>query len=275
MKKEKTITISLPQPCEEDWEQMAPVGCGRFCQQCQKNVIDFTVLSDDMVARLLSNTTNGQLCGRFSEEQLNRPIPLPIAPPKSWLRPLAAAAVFLAPYFTVTPAIAQQETKVAINGKDADTTTLKPIRIKGRISDALTRQPMIRMAISIEGLDTQYSDRHGRFSFIIPDDWAGKTLTLKAAYRPLSTTVKDNTIILEETVTIEAGKRLYETALMRYPMGNVTDRDTVLIETRVPVYKGSSYRSGGGAPVITERVVYKPSLWRRIGWFFKFKKRNR
>jgi hypothetical protein len=271
MKKAKAITITLPHPCEEDWDQMKPVGCGRFCGQCQKNVIDFTVLSDDMIARLLCNPANGQLCGRFSEEQLNRPIPLPAPPPGGWLRPLAAAAVFLAPYFTAAPAIAQPETKVTLNGEAAGTTAPKPIRIKGRISDALTGQPMTRMAISIDSLGTQYSDRYGRFSFTIPGDWTGKTVTLKAAYHPLSTAPKDNTIILEETVTIETGKRLYEAALMRYPAGNGTNKETTPITAEVISSQTTRY---SGVLAKTESVVYRPSLWQKITRLFKFKKRN-
>ncbi len=269
MKKQKTITISLPKPCEEDWEQMTPVGCGRFCQQCQKNVIDFTALPDDMIARLLNSRAKGQLCGRFSEEQLNRPIPLPATPQKNLSHYLGTAAVFLAPYFSASPALARQETKMALNEKDADATNAQPVTIKGRISDALTKEPMIRMELSIAGLDKQYSDRHGRFSFTLPDDWTGRQITIRADYRPLSTTPKENTIILEETIMIEAGKKAYEVALMRYP-GGTSFSDTVVIATRSPIY-----RTLGGAIVTTHVTTIKPSLWRRIAWFFKFKKRNR
>ena len=42
----KKISISLPKPCDENWDTMTPADKGRHCAQCCKTVVDFTLLSD-------------------------------------------------------------------------------------------------------------------------------------------------------------------------------------------------------------------------------------
>jgi len=67
------IAIHIPQPCHEDWQQMTPVDQGRFCQSCAKQVVDFSLMTDQQVLNYLS-TTAGRVCGRFAEDQLQRPL---------------------------------------------------------------------------------------------------------------------------------------------------------------------------------------------------------
>jgi len=46
----KQIQLSIPTPCHEDWDKMNPVEKGRFCDSCQKKVIDFSNMSDREIA---------------------------------------------------------------------------------------------------------------------------------------------------------------------------------------------------------------------------------
>jgi hypothetical protein len=64
------IQISIPEPCNEGWQNMTPVDKGRFCASCQKTVLDFTHLSDNEIIKLVSKNDN--LCGRINVSQLNR-----------------------------------------------------------------------------------------------------------------------------------------------------------------------------------------------------------
>lgn len=64
------IQISIPEPCQEGWQNMTPVEKGRFCASCQKTVLDFTHLSDNEIIKLVSK--NDTLCGRINVSQLNR-----------------------------------------------------------------------------------------------------------------------------------------------------------------------------------------------------------
>jgi hypothetical protein len=64
------IQISIPEPCNEGWQNMTPVEKGRFCASCQKTVLDFTYLSDNEIINLVAK--NDTLCGRINVSQLNR-----------------------------------------------------------------------------------------------------------------------------------------------------------------------------------------------------------
>ena len=67
----RSLTIHIPQPCPERWDDMQPAEQGRFCGSCQKTVIDYTAFSDQELVRLLSKVPEAS-CGRFHNEQLNR-----------------------------------------------------------------------------------------------------------------------------------------------------------------------------------------------------------
>ena len=62
--------LNIPEPCHEDWQQMSPTQKGKFCANCQKEVIDFTKLSATEIARTTKKAT--QLCGRFTSTQLEQ-----------------------------------------------------------------------------------------------------------------------------------------------------------------------------------------------------------
>ncbi len=73
----KHIQLNIPEPCHESWDQMTPVDKGRFCGSCQKQVVDFTNMSDEQLALFLKKTSNGSVCGRFMQDQLDRSIGIP------------------------------------------------------------------------------------------------------------------------------------------------------------------------------------------------------
>jgi len=70
MKKARYL-LKIEDPCQQDWDSMDATEGGRFCQHCSHAVIDFTSLSDSQVLALIEKS-NGNLCGRFKETQLNR-----------------------------------------------------------------------------------------------------------------------------------------------------------------------------------------------------------
>ena len=65
------VKISIVNPCSENWANMSATNKGAFCQQCQKEVIDFSKLSDNQIIQLLGNNT-GSICGKVKSDQLNR-----------------------------------------------------------------------------------------------------------------------------------------------------------------------------------------------------------
>ncbi|MDT0620640.1 carboxypeptidase-like regulatory domain-containing protein [Croceitalea vernalis] len=65
--------ITIPEPCNEDWNQMTATQKGAYCKSCAKEVIDFTTTSKSELARKIKHGQN--LCGRFKANQLNTPLP--------------------------------------------------------------------------------------------------------------------------------------------------------------------------------------------------------
>lgn len=72
--KNKSIKITIPEPCHENWTKMTPTEKGKLCEVCTKEVIDFSAQSDEHIIKQLEK--NNTLCGRFSKSQLNRGLKL-------------------------------------------------------------------------------------------------------------------------------------------------------------------------------------------------------
>lgn len=71
------FSIQIPSPCHEDWNQMLPAEQGRFCQSCEKTVVDFSQMSDEQVLDYfkLKQPSSERVCGRFRAEQVSKPVP--------------------------------------------------------------------------------------------------------------------------------------------------------------------------------------------------------
>jgi hypothetical protein len=67
----RSLEISIPKPCHEDWRKFTPTLTGGFCQACQKEVIDFTQWTDQAIAEHFEKAKE-KSCGRFLETQLKR-----------------------------------------------------------------------------------------------------------------------------------------------------------------------------------------------------------
>jgi hypothetical protein len=56
---------------------MTPLEKGRFCGSCQKQVVDFSNMSDREIAMFFKKPSTGSVCGRFMGDQLDRDIEIP------------------------------------------------------------------------------------------------------------------------------------------------------------------------------------------------------
>jgi hypothetical protein len=64
------MQLSIPQPCHQQFDQMKPSSGGRYCQSCQKTVVDFTSFSDaELIDYFKQHHSN--VCGRLTQYQLN------------------------------------------------------------------------------------------------------------------------------------------------------------------------------------------------------------
>lgn len=53
MKNEETLGISIPIPCFEDWDKMTSKANGKYCNSCNKLVVDFTTMPTQDVLLIL------------------------------------------------------------------------------------------------------------------------------------------------------------------------------------------------------------------------------
>lgn len=63
--------VGIQQACSEDWSKMTPTEKGAFCQQCTKQVHDFTDKSNDQIKRSLLEMKNQSICMRITIGQEN------------------------------------------------------------------------------------------------------------------------------------------------------------------------------------------------------------
>jgi hypothetical protein len=179
--KEK-LYLSISEPCHEDWNKMTAVEQGRFCSSCQKNVVDFTNKSDKEIISFFNNY-NGSTCGRFNDEQLDRPIQqIKLKPASSFLK---YAAGLLMPAFLFAIKVKgqskeqfQQQTskqmcmpspKVAniMLGKVASNHQ-KLIEIHGSVIDEITKEPLPGVSVMIKETNQGVvTDANGRYSIYI------------------------------------------------------------------------------------------------------------
>jgi len=78
----KKLQLTIAEPCHENWENMNPDDKGKFCGSCQKQVIDFSEMSDRQVAEFFKKpiqrlSKGDSVCGRFMTDQLDREIVVP------------------------------------------------------------------------------------------------------------------------------------------------------------------------------------------------------
>ena len=167
-------SIQIPVSCGENWNKMTASQQGKFCQVCEKEVIDFTKITD---AELLEKIKSGQkICGRFKQSQLSRDLK-PNNSKTNW-KQLAVAAGFTSILAMAAPANAQttsakteqlektseknSEEKHPISAKDS-------IVISGTVTDEEDFPiPGVHIKLIDSKIVTQ-TDFDGNFKIVLPE----------------------------------------------------------------------------------------------------------
>lgn len=160
-----TFQINIAEPCHENWNKMSPVEQGRFCGSCQKNVIDFTTKSDEEIISFFNNY-NGNSCGRFTDEQLNRPIQSIELKPASRFIKYASSLLMPAALFSVK---ANAQTASPVNNDSLEEVQFAPSTVvtvgtfmkapdvkgqlvEGKVIDAVTKEPLAGVSVTVKGI---------------------------------------------------------------------------------------------------------------------------
>ncbi len=204
--KKTNYSIQIDNPCAENWNTMTKTDKGKFCAMCEKNVIDFSKLTDNEILKIIESNTNGDknLCGRFTQTQLNRVLidTNPQTSPKLYQ--------FLAGLLLFSSADANAKTentkpKIENFGKETnnpiilenDTINKKKkqvnFTITGKITDA-KKEAIPGASIVLKGNKqiATVSNDNGEFSLNIPEEMLKDSLIVDIA----AMSYEDTTLIL-------------------------------------------------------------------------------
>ncbi|MBK6700462.1 MAG: hypothetical protein IPG55_11310 [Saprospiraceae bacterium] len=193
--------LNIENSCTQDWESMGVGGLNKFCQNCQKTVIDFSKLNDFEISRIL-DINSEHICGRFKNDQLNRPLNSKLLKSKSSFLHRTFTGILLITSFSATNTLAQK-VKTEINSNLSDYKYKLELTIfnsntkdslsnvlQGKILDWNSKEPMQSLNISIlnSSIKTNTDDL-GNFILNIPDSLLSKSLYLVLSYPSYLTSV--------------------------------------------------------------------------------------
>jgi hypothetical protein len=182
------MKITIPSPCSENWATMTTTEQGRFCASCQKCVVDFTAMTDAEIVRYF-NRDEEKTCGRFTKEQLNRPLTVPnrlTIPFAKWVLASMVSLSFLSPKEGFAAVLmVQTERSLVFLGKDNKVESVEneiltdSVVIKGTVVDSVDKMGLFGCSIVIKGSTTgAVADSAGHFILNIPIEYQQKTFTL-------------------------------------------------------------------------------------------------
>jgi hypothetical protein len=154
------LRIEIPEPCNEDWNDMTPLDKGAFCNKCSKKLYDFSSMSDDEIIKVISRDKNA--CGRYRRDQLNRVLtndaPKSILSISKYLFTLPAILFAIDSFSQLTPEIASTNNLEQLSTIDSDSV----IVISGLLRNSLG-QPIRNGKLTLDSNKIFYSDTAGRF----------------------------------------------------------------------------------------------------------------
>jgi hypothetical protein len=139
----KSITISIPEPCHEDWTKMTPTEKGKFCDVCTKEVFDFTTSNDEELIKRLE--AGKSLCGRFKSSQLDREVKLERKSGNSLL-PYAASLLLPLSILSTSETIAQEGPNITENSYSTLGIGSNPIKSIVTVTGMITNESDIPVA---------------------------------------------------------------------------------------------------------------------------------
>ena len=134
--------INIPKPCNENWKAVLPNKKGRFCNSCDKTVVDFTKMTNLEINKyFINNSKNENICGHFKLHQVETTETIKYDLLKTRLnririKPIKAIAIFaLSLVFTLSSCMGKR----AVDGEPAqpinDTNTESEINGKEKKVD--------------------------------------------------------------------------------------------------------------------------------------------
>lgn len=165
---------------------------GRFCNHCQKEVIDFSGLSNSEVYDYFASAKTVP-CGRFHASQLNTNLITEKVLPRPWRKFYRSAAALIAVLTlkntTVSAQTKEPTTVQPIPKKTASRPIIQTVAIGGTVKDGYGA-PLENAEISFDSRPVAKSDHNGSFNFETAVESSAKTVLLTVRCPGLNTVVR-------------------------------------------------------------------------------------
>jgi CarboxypepD_reg-like domain/Secretion system C-terminal sorting domain len=256
----KKLQLQIAEPCHENWDGMTPAEKGKFCGSCQKEVVDFSNMSDQQLVAFFKKPSTGSLCGRFNSEQLNRDVEIP-RKRIPWLKYFFQIAI---PAFLLTIKANGQKGRPQIMGKIkpvcsrpimGDTIAVeneKPVKpietsaaksIQGKIIDE-SGNPVAYATVMIKGTKTGVAaDELGNFNIDIKNtgakEMADITLVVSSIGFELKEVAIDNKTSLIKVEMIQLRTAMQGEAVVT--MGLVATKKTKPVPLFKKIFKDTAF----------------------------------
>ncbi|HJL14332.1 MAG TPA: hypothetical protein RMH99_01680, partial [Sandaracinaceae bacterium LLY-WYZ-13_1] len=66
--------FEITDPCQEPWERMKPRAEGRYCERCERTVIDLSRMTRREAERRVRAATEDRICVQLALDPLDRPV---------------------------------------------------------------------------------------------------------------------------------------------------------------------------------------------------------
>ncbi|MBV7270556.1 carboxypeptidase-like regulatory domain-containing protein [Winogradskyella luteola] len=146
------FNLEIKKPCLENYDQFRPTEKGGFCDNCQKEVIDFTQMNNKEIVNYFKTRTTNNTCGRFNTQQLRTPFK---SPQKKYLNFFTGLGLTLLSFFSITPAEAQEQNQSTKKVKDSSSTeelkNKERITVKGTVVTEEDGLPLPGASVILQG----------------------------------------------------------------------------------------------------------------------------
>ncbi|MCU0392465.1 MAG: carboxypeptidase-like regulatory domain-containing protein [Thermoflexibacter sp.] len=175
----KSINLTINKPCSEKFDEFQATSAGGFCNLCQKEVIDFTNMSDSEVLAYFKNGKQNT-CGRFRGSQLKTYSLEPTLPKGKWnFKPFFAGLISfsLVSLLSTNSSYAQQQpTTIQKTQKENDKKQNKQVKanedeyvVRGIVIDDEYKFPLPGVNVVLKGsMIGIITDTEGKFRFPQP-----------------------------------------------------------------------------------------------------------
>jgi TonB-dependent SusC/RagA subfamily outer membrane receptor len=179
------LQLILTNPCTKNWDDLPEAGPGRYCDSCEKHIVDLSDKSDAELI-LFFQKKKDNVCGRLLSGQLNRALVPPIQKANwGWLLPLAVGAIFTTPAKAtelrpVTHVIDHSQKPYNPINENVRTAS-KTDTVGGKVIDQSTGKPLAGVKVKQKGFQNvlAVSDSTGRFELAQSGDTLSSTYTFE------------------------------------------------------------------------------------------------